>query len=544
MKKIMIVDDEVLVRIGIKSMTVWEDYGYTIVGDAAGGEEAMEKIRKLRPQIVLTDLMMHPMDGFQLISRCAREYPEIRFVVLSNYNDFENVRRAMKLGACDYVFKLTIHVDELVKVLDEVSAELEEGAGWKKNADNVTDKNRELLKNGLFGQALNKEKVFLGHVARGFESLSLQVDFNRSYIILSVQIDSLPVARKRGDFLETDLLMFAIGNIMEELMQRNCLAEVFLYHEFEFAVVINREEGQTPEDFQSMLELRFQTLVKYIRQYFGFGISGAISSQGKGVHHLRQAVSENQGLLKERFFLESGMLLYGAVKNCEELEIADEFRTAALENLLKQSNFYSVTSRIRELLDFLETRKSCKAEDIRRRLRMVNKTLTVFLTRYQIEIDTIYDSHGMNLEEAVDGYTFFRDLKTSVLELLEKYEQLTVGKGKNGRKEIEQVKQFVQKNLEAELTISMAAEMIGMSESRFSHVFKEAVGTGFMEYVNALRIEKVTELLRDTDLRVNEIAERVGIVNPNYLSAQYKKRTGFSPNEFRKNLSMKDFKRQ
>lgn len=75
MKKVMIVDDEVLVRIGIKSMTVWENYGYTIVCDASDGEEALQKIEQFHPHIVLTDLKMQGMDGFGLISECEKRYP-------------------------------------------------------------------------------------------------------------------------------------------------------------------------------------------------------------------------------------------------------------------------------------------------------------------------------------------------------------------------------------------------------------------------------------------------------------------------------------
>ena len=114
MKKVMIVDDEVLVRVGIKSMLMWEQYGYTIVCDASDGEEAWEKIENYKPDIVLTDLKMEPGDGFWLIKKCQKVYPNIRFIVLSNYNDFDNVRRAMKLGASDYIFKLTVKAEELL----------------------------------------------------------------------------------------------------------------------------------------------------------------------------------------------------------------------------------------------------------------------------------------------------------------------------------------------------------------------------------------------------------------------------------------------
>lgn len=153
MKKVMIVDDEVLVRIGIKSMTSWEQYGYTIVADASDGEEALKKIRQYEPHIILTDLKMQPMDGFDLIAKCAADYPRIRFIVLSNYNDFENVRKAMKLGAYDYIFKLTIHVDELLKIMDEASMDLdEEEMKPRSDTSEVVYKNLDAIKIILSGR--------------------------------------------------------------------------------------------------------------------------------------------------------------------------------------------------------------------------------------------------------------------------------------------------------------------------------------------------------------------------------------------------------
>lgn len=120
MRKVLIVDDEVLIRMGFRSIIDWEACGYTVAGDAANGAEALEKIRLLRPQLVFTDLMMTPMDGFELMKRCGENFPEVRFIVLSSYNDFDKVRQAMRLGALDYVFKLDVKPDQLRKVLAEI----------------------------------------------------------------------------------------------------------------------------------------------------------------------------------------------------------------------------------------------------------------------------------------------------------------------------------------------------------------------------------------------------------------------------------------
>lgn len=546
MKKVMIVDDEVLVRIGIKSMAAWENYGYIIVCDASDGEEALEKIEQFRPHIVLTDLKMQGMDGFGLISECGVKYPRIKFIVLSNYNDFDNVRKAMKLGAYDYVFKLTVHADELLKIMDEASRdmELEEDAAGA-DLGHVVYKNLEVIKNGLFKQAMNKDGLFLDRVRTGFQDLTLKTDWDRPYCILSIQIDSLEIVKKRGDFLETDLLLFSMGNIIGELMDRGCQAEVFQYQDCDFAVVVNREEGQSPDAFEDMLRLKFQMIVTYISQYYGFGISGAVSREYCGVEKLRQAVEENRLGLEHRFFRETGMLTswHEEQKEGKPMELPEELQITVLDGMIARGDFYGVKGFMRELLERCGWEQNWNSKEIRLYLTKVCRRLSVGMSGYGIETEKIKDKHGASMVEAVGGYAFYEDIRASLEELFLKYLELYKKEaGRPCRREILEIMQYVEEHLEEEVTIARVAELAGMSESRFSHVFKEETNTSFMEYVNGRKMEKARELLQNTDLRINEIAERIGIFNPNYFSAQYKKKTGQSPGEFRKSLLQQDLK--
>lgn len=156
MKRVMIVDDEVLVRLGIQSLIKWENHGYQIVCDASDGEEALQKIRQYQPDIVLTDLKMSPVDGFELISECREKYPHIQFIVLSSYNDFDNVRNAMKMGAFDYVFKLTVKPEELLKIMDEATFS-GKGSDTVQETSVLAERNMEVIKRGLFKRILNSE---------------------------------------------------------------------------------------------------------------------------------------------------------------------------------------------------------------------------------------------------------------------------------------------------------------------------------------------------------------------------------------------------
>ena len=119
MYKIVIVDDEVLVRAGFKTSVDWQKHGYKIVGEASNGVEALEKIKALEPHIVITDIKMPVMDGIELIKNIRKYNSKIIVIVLSNYNDFELVREALTSGANDYFLKVTIDIDRLLELLNK-----------------------------------------------------------------------------------------------------------------------------------------------------------------------------------------------------------------------------------------------------------------------------------------------------------------------------------------------------------------------------------------------------------------------------------------
>ncbi|NLJ75605.1 MAG: response regulator, partial [Firmicutes bacterium] len=117
MLKVLIVDDEAIVRIGLKSMIDWEEHGFELIGEANDGRRALELYKEHKPDIVITDLKMPVLDGLGLIQQ-IKELPfPCRIIVLSSYDDFALVRQAMKLGAADYLLKLEMEPAELLKIL-------------------------------------------------------------------------------------------------------------------------------------------------------------------------------------------------------------------------------------------------------------------------------------------------------------------------------------------------------------------------------------------------------------------------------------------
>lgn len=527
----MIVDDEVLVKVGIKALLKWEEHGYSIVADASDGREALEKIEQYSPHIVLTDLMMEPEDGFWLMEECARRRLHIKFIVLSNYNDFENVKRAMKAGAVDYVFKLTVKPEEMLKALKEAENGQEaDASGQDSSSEHIVRKNLDAIKKNLFHRLIHAHTFTSGRVMQELQDILLNVSLKNKYCILYVTLDNLRVARKNGNFTDMGLLGFTLENIVGEVLGKLCPYEVFICEECDLAIVLGYNKDYN--EFLAELEQAFERVIKYIRKYYGIGISGAVSDEAVGAGEFKKAVEQSRNGIRQRFFYHTDML-----RRCMQVKniLAAEQQEEEKKSREAQEDCHLVMYEIRWQLRELKERGEGDVQQTRQMLRQLYKRLNRCFMKRMVDIEYIVNRDGLNLEEAVNFYDFYEDIERTFLELMEQYERVGSAAGqKPCRREIVEVKNYVNLNIREELSVPGMAAIANMSESRFSHVFKEETGISFVEYVNQVRMDKAETLLKTTDLKINEIGEQIGINNANYFSAQFKRRAGMSPGEFRK----------
>ncbi|MDQ6423496.1 response regulator [Paenibacillus sp. LHD-117] len=123
--KVMLVDDEMLVRLGVKSLIQWEEHGFQFMGDAPDGAKALELMEDGPPDILLTDIVMPNMNGLELIEKVKERYPSTLIIVLSSHNEFDYVRKAMKMGVEDYLLKTSLKPAELLHLLIEAKGKLQ-----------------------------------------------------------------------------------------------------------------------------------------------------------------------------------------------------------------------------------------------------------------------------------------------------------------------------------------------------------------------------------------------------------------------------------
>ena len=124
--KVLIVDDESILRNGLKHLCNWEDEGFKLIGEAANGKEALEIIKDKEPNIVITDLIMPEMDGIELAKIIKRDYPKVKVLVLSNISEFEYVKGSFKYGIHDYLLKTEASPESMLPILKSMTKEIDE----------------------------------------------------------------------------------------------------------------------------------------------------------------------------------------------------------------------------------------------------------------------------------------------------------------------------------------------------------------------------------------------------------------------------------
>ena len=534
MKKIMIVDDEMLVRIGIKSIVDWEKHGYQMVAEASDGEEALTLIKQEQPDIVLTDLKMSPMDGFTLIERCKTEFPRVRFVVLSSYNDMDNVKKAMKLGAKDYVFKLKINAQSLVSMLDEVSSEIEEEEPpVQQKTSNVNMKNIPAIKQRLLQTVVEKSYLSPEEVQKEMELLKLKVSFEKPYLVLYISIDDFELKVFNDVIQEVQVLKFSLGNILEEVLSKNFSCDVYGF--FGGTLVVTLELEREYGAMVSQLKESFEQAKEYIKRYLNITISGAISLSYLGTGQVAEALKEVELCIKNRLYKGAEYLYVPneQKKSAKVLRTSYEGIVSDLEKVINKKG-KDLISYLEHFFDSVSSLDGAQENDVRECYFEMYQCLNKNAMGYGIDINKLTDDEGSRL--------YYVILKGDTLTLIEKsfltvakrfIELLNSGKKQTVRQDILAAKEYIRNNLSEHFTVTSVAEMLNINGSYFSHLFKKETGKSFVDYVNYVRINKAKELLINTDYRIYEIAAMVGIDSPNYFSALFKKITGKNPNDFR-----------
>lgn len=535
MKKVMLVDDEILIREMVKECIPWEKEGFQFVGDAPDGEIALQLIEQLQPDILITDIMMPFMDGLELSSIVRKRMPDIKIVILSGHGEFEYARSALRLGVEEYCLK-PVSAVSMIELLHGVSRKIDEERLEKERTRKQLLSEAEMTKEKLLhdlccGFLTTSEAIHLSSAI----SLDLMSPYYSVVILdsreFAVDADGDSSARSAADASLGAEVTASLANFGDLLAFKRSRTETVWIM-----------KGESPEQLEERLR-PFRTMRDQAADTDG-GFSPAV---GIGSVHDRL-----QGIHLSYLDAEENMHWHRLSKqNKRQMSVSAQVP-------LDSSAFLDRA----KFMDFLKIGSAAEADTFVKSYvagmsrhdwatspigYYILNDLTIEVLHAAKETFRNIGSHEEALERFQAGIGAVRtqeDACSYLISLAEQYWKWRAeGADKYGEL-IVKVKEYIAENYDKEyISLQSASEYVRLSPSHLSKVFSQETGQTFIEYLTQTRIHKAMELLLTTHAKSYEVAFKVGYNDAHYFSNLFKRVTGMTTKQFRKNggltLSMK-----
>lgn len=526
MYKVLIVEDEILVRLGLKNSIQWEEFNMEVVYDVPDGQAAWEIYEKHRPDLIITDLKMPVMGGMELIEKIREKDRDTVIVILSCLEEFDLVRKAMNLGVLDYLPKLTMTEDEAAGILRKAQSELDK---QKKSGMMNIDSTSSFV--------IDKEKLFKDFILYGIYSSEefdayckdqkLRISPVRM-VLCTLEIDNYNILKGRFKDDNGQLIKLSMLNILNELLMNHKRGEAIFDNESHYILIFSFRDIFSEQAMQQTLSGILNGIKGVIATFFNTSVSFGVSSIQSGYGALKKMYKEADSALKQKFVLGSGIFYSSKI---QDLQLRYKEKLESLRNVPK----------LMKHMDAVNAREyGRRIDELIKELPEDREKLRQFF--YQLIQWTVNSMHykGENSENAVvEGNRKIASCDTldEIIEAYKSFVSEIVDDMMRNRllcKEVSEAVKFIHLNYNKDINLQQVAESVDLSAPYLSSLFKKELQVNFVDYLNELRVNKAKELLLETYHRSYEIAEKTGFSDNTYFSKVFKKVTGTSPSEFRR----------
>lgn len=526
--KVLIVDDEKLIRNLLKMRINWEEFGMEIVGEASGSKEALEMVESLKPDIIFTDVCMPVMSGIELSKAVAEKYPNIKIVIITGHDRFDYAKTSIKLGVFDYLLK-PINGEEIRRVAEKLREKIKQERSHKNEFMNLKlqlDENLSYIREKFFNELLQVE-MSRKEIQEKLSSLKLDMKPDTdTYQSAVVEISN------STENNEEDLKNFCFEQVVslaENINKDSYCVNIFKDNSNKL-VILSNSDSFDMEDFCGKLKTRI------IKKYKCFACIG-IGNKGQGIQKVKESYNQACEALNYKLIRGKNQIInYEEIvaENDNKWEIGSE-QIEKLTFCVKSGLEDKAHGLVEEMFsDFCYNRHNTIV-----RVRMV--LIGVLSACQQVIMENGKAAGDLKEFSSIDyDYISILDNVPDIKSYLKKYISniiLAVKKSsaKMTNRLIEQIKEYIQQNMHSsKLSLSSVAREFYISPGHLSRLFKQETNQTFVNYVTKIRMNKAMELLKETDLKVYQVGEKVGIDDPHYFSIIFKKFTGISVNKFRK----------
>ncbi len=525
MKKVMLVDDEILIRESIRDCIQWEKEGFIYCGDASDGEVALPMIEQLQPDILITDIKMPFMNGLELSAIVRKKMPHIKIIILSGHDEFEYARSALRIGIEEYCLKPFSSTD-IIQLLQEVSRKID--------TERYDNERIEKLKLHASEKTVNSKEKLLGDLCGGFISTS---DAMRLAAELGLNLISHHYAVAITDIRHRDSSISSDSALVQQMESslHGQLDSIINYLCFK----MSRNEkiwivkGDSIPQLEAALEVFQATITSYqsssehLYQIF-IGI-GSMQDRLQAIHtsyleamedkHWRRLSELNRwslqdatgGTLDQSILLDRNRFIdFLRIGSSSEVVGLVQQIAAELRSVDWQASFYGYYILNDITLQVLQAAKSM--------YRNIQSPEVIL----------------QNLQLSIRKVRSWDEVCSYLILLAEQFWQWRAEASDRYADMLFQVKDYILRNYDKDhLSLQDAAEHVLVSPSHLSKLFSQETGQTFIDYLTHTRINKAKELLQSTNSKSYEIAFMVGYNDAPYFSNLFKRVTGMTTKQFR-----------
>lgn len=542
MYKLIIVDDEEEVRKGVLRKIDWQGCGFEIAGEAENGREVLEIAEKCMPDVVLTDIKMPFMDGLKLSEHLREKFPTVKIIILTGFDEFEYAQKALRLNAVEYILK-PISAQELTDVLNKVKNRIDEEIAQKEDMQVLKEHYRRSLPvlREKFLTTLITSRLKKDEVLERLDKFDLNLNGSTFLIsVLSIDYrneDQKSMAQKddRVEFNlpdDIELLKLAVLNISEEISSRHNLGMVFIHNEY--IVYISSCKGNK-ENILTRTHNVIEEIRQSVQKFLSVTVTIGVGTVCDDITYLSYSYRNAVSALDYRLILGCNRIIFIEDIEPESIQkiIFDELKEQALARCIKVGTDKEIEETVNGLFEEIKDMK-VSIKDYQLYLLEILTTILKAAKGSNVNIDNIFGSDA-NLLVEVYQMNSIQEVKNWILGICKKITSCVTNEREDSCKLIVQkAKDYVRsKYFESDITINKICKYLHISPTYFSSIFKRETKMTFMNYLLNIRMEAAKELLRSTNMKTFEIAEKVGYSEPNYFSYCFKKNLGLSPSEYR-----------
>lgn len=536
--RIILVDDEEEVRQSIIKKIDWEDAGFSVVGDAENGQEALEKVEALEPDVILTDIRMPYMDGLSLAERVRQRYPSIKIVIFSGYDEFEYAKQAIKLNVTEYILK-PVNVEELTAILKRIKSNLDEEIEQKRNVSLLRENYRRNLPI-LREQFLNE---LVGGTASSQNMEERLMEYHiplagaKKWVAAAIDIgkEALGAGRELPLHRERDLIPISVKQLFGEKLEQYCRCAVFTSSrasgsELALIAAIDGENSQT-----GLIDV-LGDICKEIRKILEVPVTVGIGHSCQDLKDIGGSYKSAMDALGYKAIVGAGGTIY--INDVEPVSSGllrfDSRAEAALMAAVKFGPREQIEEAVRAVVDKMIDAKvhfsQCQAY-----MLSISSSMIQMIQQYELDITQLSEGDAADTFAIIPKMVKVEDFSRWLLSMALHINQAMNQERDNTMKQvIQKAKEYIMENYQdPDLSVEKICRQLHLSPAYFSTMFKKETGQAYIAYLTQVRLDKAVELLNKTDDKTYVIAAKVGYQEQNYFSYVFKKRFGISPTKFR-----------